>query len=82
MATTTRSFPYNKLRNWIKHWPRQASSIMLEVIPGGGYDDKTFGPGLMKAIQWFKDELLKSESEERLSGPRQVTGEQVLPRWG
>ncbi|MBC8064119.1 MAG: prolyl oligopeptidase family serine peptidase [Chlorobia bacterium] len=31
----------------------------LEVIPGGGHDDKTFGPGLMKALQWFKDKLLK-----------------------
>jgi acetyl esterase/lipase len=30
----------------------------LEVIPGGGHDDKTFGPGLMKALQWFKDKLL------------------------
>ena len=31
----------------------------LEVIPGGGHDDKTFGPGLMKVLQWFKDKLLK-----------------------
>lgn len=31
----------------------------LEVIPGGGHDDKTFGPGLMKALQWFKDKLLR-----------------------
>lgn len=31
----------------------------LEVIPGGGHDDKTFGPGLMKALEWFKAELLK-----------------------
>jgi len=31
----------------------------LEVIPGGGHDDKTFSPGLMKALQWFKDKLLK-----------------------
>ena len=31
----------------------------LEVIPGGGHDDTTFGPGLMKALQWFKDKLLK-----------------------
>jgi acetyl esterase/lipase len=31
----------------------------LEVIPGGGHDDKTFGPGLTKALQWFKDKLLK-----------------------
>ena len=30
----------------------------LEVIPGGGHDDKTFGPGLMKALQWFKARLL------------------------
>jgi acetyl esterase/lipase len=30
----------------------------LEVIPGGGHDIKTFGPGLMKALQWFKDKLL------------------------
>ena len=29
----------------------------LEVIPGGGHDEKTFGPGLMKALQWFKDKL-------------------------
>jgi acetyl esterase/lipase len=31
----------------------------LEVVPGGGHDDSTFGPGLKKALQWFKDELLK-----------------------
>jgi len=31
----------------------------LEIIPGGGHDDKTFGPGLLKALQWFKDKLLK-----------------------
>jgi acetyl esterase/lipase len=31
----------------------------LEVIPGGGHDVKTFGPGLMKALQWFKEKLLK-----------------------
>ena len=31
----------------------------LDVVPGGGHDDKTFGPGLMKALRWFKDKLLK-----------------------
>ena len=31
----------------------------FEIIPGGGHDEKTFGPGLMKALQWFKDKLLK-----------------------
>jgi dipeptidyl aminopeptidase/acylaminoacyl peptidase len=31
----------------------------LEIIPGGGHDDKTFGPGLIKALEWFKAELLK-----------------------
>jgi acetyl esterase/lipase len=31
----------------------------LDVIPGGGHDDKTFGPGLLKALQWFQDKLLK-----------------------
>lgn len=31
----------------------------LDVIPGGGHDDKTFGPGVLKALQWFKDKLLK-----------------------
>jgi acetyl esterase/lipase len=31
----------------------------LVVIPGGGHDEKTFVPGLMQAIQWFKDKLLK-----------------------
>lgn len=31
----------------------------LEVIPGGGHDDKTFGPGLLNALQWFKATLLK-----------------------
>lgn len=30
----------------------------IDVIPGG-HDDKTFGPGLMLALQWFKDKLLK-----------------------
>ena len=31
----------------------------LEVITGGGHDDKTFEPGMMKALQWFKAKLLK-----------------------
>lgn len=31
----------------------------LDVIPGGGHDDKTFGPGLTKALEWFKQKLLK-----------------------
>ncbi len=30
----------------------------LEIIPGGGHDATTVGPGLMKALQWFKDKLL------------------------
>jgi acetyl esterase/lipase len=30
----------------------------LVVIPGGGHDEKTFVPGLMKALQWFEDKLL------------------------
>jgi acetyl esterase/lipase len=31
----------------------------LVVIPGGGHDEKTFVPGVMNALQWFKDKLLK-----------------------
>lgn len=31
----------------------------LEVVPGGGHDEKTFIPGVMKAVQWFKEKLLK-----------------------
>jgi dipeptidyl aminopeptidase/acylaminoacyl peptidase len=31
----------------------------LSVVPGGGHDEKTFRPGLSKAIQWFKEKLLK-----------------------
>ena len=31
----------------------------LAVVPAGGHDDKTFRPGVMKAVQWFKDKLLK-----------------------
>lgn len=31
----------------------------LEVISGGGHDDKTFTPGLVKALEWFKEKLLK-----------------------
>ena len=31
----------------------------VEVIHGGGHDDRTFGPGLTKAFEWFKAELLK-----------------------
>lgn len=30
----------------------------LDVIPGGGHDLKTFGPGLTKAVEWFKAKLL------------------------
>ena len=29
----------------------------LEIIPGGGHDDKTFEPGMMKALAWFRDNL-------------------------
>jgi len=31
----------------------------LDVIKGGGHDDKTFGPGTTKALEWFKEKLLK-----------------------
>lgn len=31
----------------------------LEVVTGGGHDEKTFVPGIVKAVQWFKDKLLK-----------------------
>lgn len=31
----------------------------LEVVPGGGHDEKTFKAGVMKALQWFRDKLLK-----------------------
>jgi acetyl esterase/lipase len=31
----------------------------LEVIPGGGHDDKTFRLGVTTALQWFKERLLK-----------------------
>src|SRR3954468_17051604 len=30
----------------------------LEIIHGGGHDDTTFGPGLTKALQWFRAKLL------------------------
>jgi len=31
----------------------------LDVVPGGGHDDKTFRPGVAKAVEWFKERLLK-----------------------
>jgi acetyl esterase/lipase len=31
----------------------------LEVIPGGGHDEKTFASGITKALPWFKEKLLK-----------------------
>jgi acetyl esterase/lipase len=31
----------------------------LVVIPGGGHDMATFGPGVAKALEWFKEKLLK-----------------------
>ena len=31
----------------------------LDVVPGGGHDEKTFVPGIEKAVEWFKDKLLK-----------------------
>jgi acetyl esterase/lipase len=37
---------------------KQGVEHRLEIIPGGGHDEKTFVPGLMKALQWFKDKLL------------------------
>jgi len=35
----------------------------LEVVSGGGHDDKTIGPALKASLQWFKDTLLKQESK-------------------
>lgn len=32
----------------------------LEIVAGGGHDEKTFVPGVVKAIDWFKRTLLKS----------------------
>ena len=31
----------------------------LDLIPGGGHDGKTFGLGVMKAVEWFREKLLK-----------------------
>jgi acetyl esterase/lipase len=31
----------------------------LEVVAGGGHDNKTFGAGVTKALEWFKEKLLK-----------------------
>lgn len=31
----------------------------LAVIPGGGHDDTTFGPGLANSLRWFQKTLLK-----------------------
>jgi acetyl esterase/lipase len=31
----------------------------LELVPGGGHDDTTFGPGLSRALAWFKATLLR-----------------------
>jgi acetyl esterase/lipase len=33
----------------------------LEIIPGGGHDDTTFDPGLVKALQWFNARLLRQD---------------------
>lgn len=31
----------------------------LEVVAGGGHDEKTFGPGIAKAVLWFREKLLR-----------------------
>lgn len=31
----------------------------LVIVPGGGHDEKTFVPGVAKAVEWFKAKLLK-----------------------
>lgn len=31
----------------------------LDIVAGGGHDEKTFGPGVMKALQWFREKLLR-----------------------
>jgi acetyl esterase/lipase len=38
---------------------KQGIEHKLEIIPGGGHDDRTFAPGLLKALEWFKAKLLK-----------------------
>jgi acetyl esterase/lipase len=51
--------PFQQARAMDRALAKAGVEHKLEVISGGGHDDKTFEPGLMKALQWFKAELLK-----------------------
>jgi acetyl esterase/lipase len=50
--------PLQQSQDMDKALAKAGAEHRLEVIAGGGHDDKTFGPGLMKALQWFKEKLL------------------------
>ncbi len=39
----------------------------LVVVKGGGHDEKTFIPGVAKAVEWFKAKLLKAKAPASLS---------------
>jgi len=56
-ATMTRSSLYNKPKPWTKHWPKQALSTSSRSSPRRTRRE-TFVPGLVKAVQWFKDKLV------------------------
>jgi len=51
--------PLQQARSMDRALAKAGVEHRLEVIPGGGHDDRTFGPGLTKALQWFKTKLLE-----------------------
>jgi acetyl esterase/lipase len=54
-----KTVPLQQARTMDQALTRAGVEHKLEVVPGGGHDDKTFGPGLTKALEWFKERLLK-----------------------
>jgi acetyl esterase/lipase len=54
-----KTVPLQQARTMDQALTRAGVEHKLDVIPGGGHDDRTFGPGLTKALEWFKQRLLK-----------------------
>jgi acetyl esterase/lipase len=51
--------PLQQARTMDEALTRAGVEHQLAVVPGGGHDEKTFRPGVTKAVQWFKEKLLK-----------------------
>ena len=54
-----KTVPFQQAQDMDRALAKAGVEHKLEVVPGGGHDETTFRPGVLKAVQWFKDKLLK-----------------------